>query len=138
MNKGNKFYYEAFFQNEPIQNSYCHLFFTNYHHKEKKPLEKFDFGKYNINAWALIPLDNYSVIDVRLFVDKNNEIIEHTVQYRNNKDNVQIRSDYGHGPHKPHFDIIIKDSDGRKIADIDVIQDVNFLNFECIINAVFM
>jgi hypothetical protein len=71
-------------------------------------------------------------------VNKNNEIVEHTVQYRNNKDNIQIRSDYGHGPDKPHFDIIIKDNDGKKIADIDVIQDVNFLNFECIINAVFM
>jgi len=133
-----KFYYEAFIQNEPIPNSYCHLFFTNDTQKLKKSPEEFDFGKYNINSWAKIPLDNYSVIDVRLFVNKNNEILEHTVQYRNDKDNIKIRSDYGHGPNKPHFDIIITDKDGKQIANIDVIQNVNFLNFECIINAVFM
>ena len=48
-------------------------------------------------------------------MNKNNEIVEHTVQYRNNKDNIQIRSDYGHRPDKPHFDIIIRDYEERKM-----------------------
>lgn len=129
-----KFYFEAFLIENKTENSFCHLFFSNINNRIMK--SSFDINRFNINAWANFPLDENSNIDLRLFSDKANEILEHTVQYRNRAEKTTIRSDYGHTPDKPHFDIIIE-KDGRRI-DLNVDQDQKFHSFESIINAVFM
>ncbi|MGC1131537.1 MAG: hypothetical protein WA941_01840 [Nitrososphaeraceae archaeon] len=95
-------------------------------------------SKYNIQANAIVPITPNETIDMNLFTDKSNKILSFTMQYRDLSTNLNIRSDYGHGPSFPHIDIEQRDQNDKKVIDIDIPQVDDFLNYESAINAVLM
>jgi hypothetical protein len=132
-----KLYMEATLQVEDNQEHYDYFYVTYNKNKLKGP-QGHNTQNYNIQAWATIPITMYEVVDMTLFTGKDNKMKSFTMQYRDNQAHLNIRSDYGHGPHDPHFDIEIRDTNGKKVHDIDVKQDENFINYEVAMNAVFM
>jgi hypothetical protein len=134
----------------------CFYAYVTYDKNKLKGFKIGELQRYNMQAWATVPISENQVLDMRLFTDQDNRILDFTMQYRGPFNNLEyalashtqlrqqttihIRSDYGHvgGVHYPHFDIQLFDNYGRKVSDQDVPQDENFSNYESAINAVFM
>jgi hypothetical protein len=110
--------------------------------------------KYNIQARGKIPITENEFVDMTLYTDTDDKILDfHTTYLRSftDKDNtllgwkfrqdvrsLNIRTDIG--PHKgqPHIDVEIFDINNKKIEDKVVKQDDEFTNYESTISAVFM
>lgn len=148
-----KLYMEAF----GLSREHAGTCFYAYVTYDKGKLKGFKIGelkKYSMLAWATVPISKNQILDMRLFTDLNNKILDFSMQYRGPFNNVEyllstsnqptgettvhIRSDYGHGTSYPHFDIQVLDHRGKRIDDIDVLQSQTFISYESAINAVFM
>jgi hypothetical protein len=117
---------------------------VTFNKRKLRGFQRKSISKYNIQAWANVPITENGTVDMRLFVGKDNKIQEFTMQYRDHVKYkgilgmLNIRSDYGHGIQDPHIDIELLDQDIQKILDEKAPQTDNFLNYEAAINAVFM
>lgn len=148
----NQYYAEATFHVPGSKDEYDYVYVT-YDKGKLKGNQINKMGSYNILARARIPIDKNAFVDMRLFTEKDDRIIEFTMQYRDlvNYNGVlgrlNIRSDYGHGTKDPHIDIELLDQTGKKkalnkngnvILDEKVPQPTSFLKYEAAINAVLM
>jgi len=95
---------EATLHVEGSQDEYDYLYVT-FDKNKLKGLQRYNIQNYNIQAWAIIPITENEVVDMTLFTGKDNRMKSFTMQYRDTQAHLNIRSDYGHGPHDPHFDI---------------------------------
>jgi hypothetical protein len=138
-----KFHAEAMFLIMGTHNDYGYGYIT-FNKRKLRGFQRNSISKYNIQAWANIPIAENGTVDMRLFVGKDNNLQEFTMQYRDHVKYkgilgiLNIRSDYGHGIQDPHIDVEFLDQSGKKILDEKVPQTDNFLNYEDAINAVFM
>jgi hypothetical protein len=108
-------------------NDYDYAYVT-YNKNKLKGFRLKNVSKYNIQAWANIPITENGIADMRLFVGKDNNIVEFTMQHRDHvrykrvPGILNIRSDYGHGTRDPHIDVEFLDQNGNKILDEKVPQ----------------
>lgn len=128
--------------------------------------KKDDFQKFKLKAWATVPLSADEQLDMSVYLSKNGEVEDFTMQYRNILDRsrangvrlplrpgysktdihtLQIRTDYGHknGEDKiNHTNIELFDVFNNKINEDDEMSFVkqNFViyNYESAIHYIFM
>src|SRR3954447_10645270 len=104
-------------------NDYYDYTYVTYNKDRLKGFQLKNISKYNIQAWGNIPITDNGVVDMRLFVGKDDGILEFTMQYRDHvrykglPGILNIRSDYGHGTQDPHIDVEFLDQNGNKILD---------------------
>jgi hypothetical protein len=68
---------------------------------DKGKLKGFRIGelqKYSILAWATVPISKHQVLDMRLFTDLNNRMLDFTMQYRGPFNNVGYLLSTGYQP----------------------------------------
>jgi len=75
---------ELFFL-QPNENNVVHYRYVTYNQKLKgypAGFKKEDYSKFNLKAWAKVPLTSRETLDLRIYYSKTNEIVDFTVQYR--------------------------------------------------------
>jgi hypothetical protein len=77
----NKFHAEAMFLVMGTQNDYGYTYVT-FNKSKLRGFQRKSISKYNIRAWANIPITENGTVDMRLFIGKDNKIQEFTMQYR--------------------------------------------------------
>ena len=63
------------------ENHYDYAYVT-YNKERLKGFQHKNVSKYNIQAWAKIPITENGIVDMRLYVGKDNKIREFTMQSR--------------------------------------------------------
>jgi hypothetical protein len=69
----------------PTDNKILHHRYITYNQKLKgypTGFKKEDYSKFNLKAWAKVPLNSRETLDLSIYLSKNNEIEDFTCQYR--------------------------------------------------------
>lgn len=69
----------------PHDNKKLHHRYITYNQKLRgypRGFKKEDFSKFNLKAWAKIPVSSNEILDMSIYLSKNNEIEDFTMQYR--------------------------------------------------------